>query len=585
MTANHGIPQEALDSHVGILGITGSGKSNLAKTVVEDLDSRNKRVCVIDPTGTWYGLRLHADGKTPSGHQFVIFGGQHGDLPLEAEHGEAIARAVGTTSTPVILDTRQMKVAGRTNFFTDFAETLIRTNRGELNLVIDEAHLFMPQGGASVGGSAPAMLHAGNNLVSLGRGVGLRIILISQRPAKLHKDSLTQVNTLVAMKLTAPQDRKAIDAWIGEWVSDDEGTNLQKDLPYLKTGDAWIWAPGIPHLKKTRTGLTKTFDTGSVRVNQNLNLPKIDVDEIAAILKQDGTDIRENDPKVLHKRIAKLERDLRKQAKETPKAIVDETAVAKQVKQIVRKDRREQASRINKVIETYQSESREIRNTFLKEHDQAQKRFIDALQESQPEPDIQPVEASTPKRTPVERPIRQPRAKVNGKVADEILNEDLTNPEIRVLKAMRWIEESGLNPKPTRVQIAFFAGYKPTSGGFNNIMGTLRTKGMINFPEPKRACLTAEGLDEAPESDTELDAVELHTAVMAKLSTPEQRVLRPLIDSYPDAISVNELAEEAGYQPKSGGFNNLRGKLRSLGLVDYPQPGMVAALPVLFFDE
>ena len=263
---SHPVPPGALDKHIAILGKTGSGKSNLAKTIAEDLLARGARVCVIDPTGTWWGLRLMADGETPSGHPIVIFGGQHADLPVAAAHGEAIARAIGTSSTPAIIDTRQLTVSDRTRFFTGFAETLIQVNRGELTLIIDEAHLFAPQAGSKVGGGAPAMLHAANNLVSLGRGVGLRIILISQRPAKLHKDSLTQVETLVAMRLIAPQDRKAIDDWIGEWGSDlFKGRDLLSSLPSLPTGDAWVWSPEINHLERAHCPLAATYDSGRVR--------------------------------------------------------------------------------------------------------------------------------------------------------------------------------------------------------------------------------------------------------------------------------------------------------------------------------
>ena len=45
-----------------------------------------------------------------------------------------------------------MTVSDRTRFFTGFAESLVRTNRGELTLIVDEAHLFMPQAGARTGG-------------------------------------------------------------------------------------------------------------------------------------------------------------------------------------------------------------------------------------------------------------------------------------------------------------------------------------------------------------------------------------------------------------------------------------------------
>lgn len=218
-SAGHGLPESALDKHIAILGKTGSGKSNLAKLIAEDLLANDKRVVVIDPTGVWWGLRLMADGSS-SGHSCVIFGGQHGDLPLSESHGEAIAKVVSTTSTPAIIDTRTLPQSERTKFFTDFAHTIVATNQGELTLIIDEAHVFMPQAGSGAGKASATMLHAGNNLVSLGRGVGLRVILICQRPSKLHKDALTQVETLVSMRFTSPQDQKAIKEWVEDVSSD-----------------------------------------------------------------------------------------------------------------------------------------------------------------------------------------------------------------------------------------------------------------------------------------------------------------------------------------------------------------------------
>ena len=88
-----------------------------------------------------------------------------------------------------------MTVWERPLFFTDFAASLLRTNPGALPLVIDEAHLFAPKGKVNDPRSGK-MVGAANNLVSLGRGIGLRIILISQRPAKVHNDCLAGVETL-----------------------------------------------------------------------------------------------------------------------------------------------------------------------------------------------------------------------------------------------------------------------------------------------------------------------------------------------------------------------------------------------------
>jgi hypothetical protein len=60
-----------------------------------------------------------------------VFGGDHGDYPLLGTQGEMMAEAIGETSnTPAILDTTRLKTGERMRFFTDFADTILRTNQG-----------------------------------------------------------------------------------------------------------------------------------------------------------------------------------------------------------------------------------------------------------------------------------------------------------------------------------------------------------------------------------------------------------------------------------------------------------------------
>jgi Helicase HerA, central domain len=316
MTARHPIPDAALASHIAILGKTGSGETYAAKSVVERLLTEGGRGCISDPTGAWHGLRSSASAKR-AGFPVVIFGGSHADLPLGGAHGEALAEIIGTSSTPAILDTSLMKVGDRTRFFADFADALVRQNKGPLHLVIDEVHLFAPQGKVS-DPQTGAMLHAANNLVSLGRSRGLRIVLITQRPAKLHKDSLTQVETLVALRLIAPQHRRAVEDWIEDNADEATGREVIASLATLKTGQGWVWAPELGVLERVTFPKIRTFDASAAPDGAANGagpvLAAIDRGAIGERLKSVAADAVANDPKALRAEIARLKSELAKAA-------------------------------------------------------------------------------------------------------------------------------------------------------------------------------------------------------------------------------------------------------------------------------
>lgn len=317
MTHLNFIPDNAKTKHIAALGATGSGKTSAIKVgLVEPLLTQRERVLIIDPTGAWWGPRLDADGKR-NGFPIYIFGGDHGDYPLRARDAGVLAETFGTSSDSAVFDTSLMTVAERTAFFTEFAEAIRRKNRGPLHLIIDEAHLFMPQAGAASGGAVPAMLHAGNNLVSLGRSRGLRITLISQRPAKLHKDSLTQVQSLVAMRLMAPQDRKAIADWIADQADPTRGKEIIASLPTLKPGEAWIWSPQDNALDRVHFPLPRTYDSSKAPTEADpkaLNLAPVDLAALQGRLTALETERKANDPAVLRKRIIELEQQASRQA-------------------------------------------------------------------------------------------------------------------------------------------------------------------------------------------------------------------------------------------------------------------------------
>jgi len=163
--------------------------------------------------------------------------------------------------------------------------------------------------------------------------------------------------------------------------------------------------------------------------------------------------------------------------------------------------------------------------------------------------------------------------------------EGLFAPEQRILDALAWLEMVGQSPAP-EAAAAFLAGYRVGGGAFNNPRGRLHQRGLIVYARgPAELALSDEGraLARAPERPGTTE--ELHEAILARLDGPERRLLKPLLEVWPEALSNEDLAARANYESGGGAFNNPRGRLRSLGLVTYPSQGQVRASDALFLES
>ena len=139
-----------------------------------------------------------------------------------------------------------------------FAEALYETNEEPLHLVLDEADLWAPQ--RPIKGWEGLLGHI-EEIVRRGRVRGFIPWLITQRPAVVHKDVLSQADILIAMKLTASQDRDAIGAWIEGQADRREGNAILGELPRLRQGEGYLWAPSHGILQQVRFPAIRTFDS------------------------------------------------------------------------------------------------------------------------------------------------------------------------------------------------------------------------------------------------------------------------------------------------------------------------------------
>ncbi len=92
-----------------------------------------------------------------------------------------------------------------------------------LMMVVEEAHNFCPQQGQA------ACSKVFRTIASEGRKFGLGILIVTQRAAKVDKNVLSQCNTQIILKVTNPNDLKAIVASV-EGLTDGLADEIQ-NLP------------------------------------------------------------------------------------------------------------------------------------------------------------------------------------------------------------------------------------------------------------------------------------------------------------------------------------------------------------------
>lgn len=543
------LPDQAINQHIAILGKTGSGKTYCAKAIVEHLLHQRRQVCVIDPTAAWYGLRLSADGKA-AGYDVVLLGGKHADVPLAERSGVAVARLVTGQGASVVIDTTGFTVGEYTRWFIDFAGTLYTTIRSPLHLVIDEAHYFMPQGKAP-DPQAGKMIHAGNRLMSGGRSLGIRGMLITQRPAKLHKDSLTCADTLIAMRVIAPQDRSAIKDWIDGAGNPAQGKEVLDSLAGLNRGEGWVWYPEDGYLKRTAFPKIRTYDSSATPTHGAKSGPKvgeIKLDEVKAALAEAVKEAEANDPKLLRAEISRLK--AAKPATADPNAIERAHAAGKA------EAAKEAAAAIKERDRIIGTLTGKLGRGHKAASDLAALLHVNG--EATPQAPLT-IELQPIKQRVDSRPAVRSISTRSSVTADASLSGRSGLRRILVALAQR----NGLSAR----QVGVRAMLSSKSGTFDTYISKARTNGWIEGTASSLT-ITDAGLAALGSYDPLPQGPELLTYWLNELGTSgAARMLRALADAYPNALTKEQLGEASGLA-LSGTFDTYLSKLRTLELVD-----------------
>ncbi len=532
------LPLDAATQAIAIVGQRGMGKTHLSTVFVEELVKAAVPTAVIDPLGVFRGLRSSSDGKR-EGLPVVILGGEQGDVPLEPTSGKVIADWVVEERRPCVLDLSEFRKGEQRQFATDFAEELYRKNRQAMHLVVDECDMFCPQRPMP---GEQRMLGAFEDLVRRGRARGIGITLATQRPAVVHKDCLTQVSVLVALRLSGPQDRGAIEDWIRYHGGEEERRTVLASLPSLPVGTAWFWSPGwLGILQRVKVRQRETFDSSATpkvgeKRAQPAKLAPVDLEALRARVAETIERAKAEDPKALRARVAALEQKLA-----TVSAAPSEPVEV----DVLRPSDVEKLVAIESQLGTVQDSLQLI-----------QKR-VDELFEGYRARGEKGAEARRPV-VPVPAP---PVAKPSRVAVGAGPGEKLASGERRILTVLA---QSG--GRATKRKIALLAGYAVSGGGFANYLSALRGRGHIDgrgelelTPAGRKALGTWEPIP------TGAAAVQHWVGELGKA---EGLVLQALADARGRELTKEEVAKRTGYEASGGGFANALSRLRTLELIE-----------------
>ncbi|MFB6159586.1 MAG: ATP-binding protein [Haloferacaceae archaeon] len=289
---------ELLTGRGFVTGKSGSGKSNSASVVAEKLLDEGFGLLIVDVEGEYYGLKeeyelLHAGAD------------EECDIQVDPEHAEKLASLALEQNVPIILD-----VSGYLD--EDVADELVFETARQLFakekklkqpflMLVEEVHEYIPEGGG--------MTDAGRMLVKVGkrgRKHGLGIVGISQRPANVKKDFITQCDWLVWHRLTWDNDTKVVRR-----IIDKEHAGAVEDLD---DGEAFLMTDWSEAVRRVQFHRKSTFDAGATPGLEDFERPDLKsvsgdlVDELREISEKQER--RESELADLRQEIERKERKI-----------------------------------------------------------------------------------------------------------------------------------------------------------------------------------------------------------------------------------------------------------------------------------
>lgn len=583
------LPLRAVTEALGFLGRRGSGKTYAAQKLAEEFHRVGAQFVVLDVVGNWYALRLASDGVSP-GIPIPVFGGLHGDVPLEPTAGKLIADLIVDRGISAVIDLSQFESdAAKARFAADFGDRFYfrkKSAPSAVHVFLEESQEIIPQ---NPQGDETRMLHVWARMAKLGRNYGIGISMLSQRPQEVNKKVLNLTELLFCFQLTGPQERKTVDGWIRDKGIDED---IGAELPKLKRGQPHAWSPSWLEISRVVSIADKwTFDASATpevgaRAVESKPLTPIDLGKLREDMAATIEKAKADDPKLLKARVAELERELRAAPISTP--AIDAETIRRAEVEAYRKGRseaeRELERALSKTALRVDAVWSQLRTIVDEVGDSAD--HLDRLRKELTEKPQLPAPAyvaTTPVPTLAPRSVQPvapaPVRRDNG--TNNPADTGLGKTPQKMLDAMAFLESIGFSPA-TREAVAGLCGISASTGTFRNYLTALRTPGYMQDVGDSQMQITDAGRRGARMLDIR-SLGQLHDIWRSKLGSTQRRMLDVLIVAGPNVpVSRAYLATAVGIDPTTGTFRNYLTDLRTPRIMRDIDKAHVAATDLLF---
>lgn len=209
-----------------LTGMTGSGKSWTAGLLMEEINRVGLQFVCFDVLGAHDGLATlpNVEALSPKNGETVNMRG--------------LVERLGKEPTSFVIDISGLPLDKQQVLISDYCEALIsaQLNKGIMT-VFEECQDFVPQTGKPI--SSEGIIR----LCKLGRQYGYGVCLISQRPASVSKDALSQCSVYMIHNLVNHRDLKAVEDQMGFGADRTQVKKLSSGIASATQGEVVCYSP------------------------------------------------------------------------------------------------------------------------------------------------------------------------------------------------------------------------------------------------------------------------------------------------------------------------------------------------------